>query len=365
MPSDRQRSRPSLCLNMIVKNEAPVIARCLASVRPWIDHWVIVDTGSGDGTQQLVRECMEGLPGSLHERPWVDFAHNRNEALELARPHGDYLLFIDADEQLRVPQGFAWPRLQADGYMLSCHMAGTEYQRNALIATRTAWHWEGVLHEYLTAERHGPWQMLQGPFIDVSHDGARARDPQTYLRDIAVLEKAVRDQPGNARNVFYLAQSHRDAGQLESSLHWYRQRVAMGGWAEEQWFAMLQVAVLLERTQADPSSVREAYLAAYAARPQRAEPLCELARYHRLRSEFALACLYARQAAALPRPAEDILFVDAQVYAWRALDELAVSAYYTPLRDAGRAALQQLLAQRLYPDGERARIEANRPFYGL
>jgi glycosyltransferase involved in cell wall biosynthesis len=70
----------TICLNMIVKNEAPVIGRCLASVRPLIDQWVIVDTGSTDGTQALIREALADLPGVLIERPWVDFAHNRNEA---------------------------------------------------------------------------------------------------------------------------------------------------------------------------------------------------------------------------------------------------------------------------------------------
>lgn len=350
---------------MIVKNEAPVITRCLASIKPWIDHWVIVDTGSTDGTQTRIRNFMADIPGSLYERPWIHFAHNRNEALELARPHADYLLFIDADEELCVPEGFRWPALDADGYMLACHMAGVEYQRNALISTRVDWRWEGVLHEYLTAPKHGPWQTLVGPHIQVSHDGARARDPTTYLRDIALLEQALRDQPDNARNVFYLAQSHRDAGQLEASLHWYRRRVQMGGWAEEQWFAQFQVAVLLERTHADPSSVREAYLAAYAARPQRAEPLCELARYHRERAEYALACLYACRAVDTPRPADDILFVDAQVYAWRALDELAVSAFYTPFREQGKVALQRLLAERRYPESEQPRMESNRRFYGL
>src|SRR5438045_7008981 len=30
-----------ICLAMLVRNEAPVIARCLASVRPLIDHWVV------------------------------------------------------------------------------------------------------------------------------------------------------------------------------------------------------------------------------------------------------------------------------------------------------------------------------------
>ena len=80
---------PTICLNMIIKNEAPVIRRCLDSVKPFIDSWVIVDTGSSDDTQQIVRDTMAGLPGELHERPWKNFGHNRNEALELARtcPH--------------------------------------------------------------------------------------------------------------------------------------------------------------------------------------------------------------------------------------------------------------------------------------
>ena len=76
---------PRICLNMIVKDEAPVIERCLRSVKPWIDHWVIVDTGSSDGTQAMIRKFMADLPGVLHERPWRDFAHNRNQAMALAR----------------------------------------------------------------------------------------------------------------------------------------------------------------------------------------------------------------------------------------------------------------------------------------
>jgi len=349
---------------MIVKNEAPVITRCLASVRPLIDHWVIVDTGSTDGTQDIVRRFLQDVPGSLHERPWKNFAHNRNEALELARPQADYLLFIDADEQLRVPEGFSWPRLDADGYMFTCRMNDCEYLRNAMVATRVPWRWEGVLHEFLTAPAHGAWQTVTGPLIDVSHDGARARDPQTYLRDIAVLEQALRDAPGNTRYAFYLAQSLRDAGRLQEAREAYRRRAAMGGWDEECWYAAMQVAVLTEQLQAPAHEVREGYLAAYAQRPRRAEPLCELARYHRLRSEFALAHLYAQQAVRIRRP-DDILFVDAAVYAWRALDELTVSAFYVQDFEQGHWALQRLLDERLFPQAEAARIKANRPFFGL
>ncbi|WP_395027842.1 glycosyltransferase family 2 protein [Comamonas odontotermitis] len=349
---------------MIVKNETPVIERCLASVRPWIDYWVIVDTGSIDGTQALVHKAMEGVPGELHERPWKDFGHNRNEALQLARPQADYLLFIDADEQLTVPAGFTWPRLTADGYYLTCRMDGLEYQRNGLIATDVDWRWMGVLHEYLDAPHAQPWQLLHGPAIDVSHDGARARDPSTYLKDAALLEKALKNEPDNIRYVFYLAQSYRDARQHEASLAQYQRRASMGGWEEERWFAQFQAATQLEKVSAPPQTVQEAYLSAYAARPQRAEPLCMLARYYRERGDFALAALFALQASRIPMPT-DILFVDTEVYRWRALDELAVSAYYTPHRAQGREALCQLLAEQQFPAYERQRIEANQQFYGM
>ncbi len=383
-PTPKDHRKPELtriCLNMIVKNEAPVIARCLASVKPWIDRWTIVDTGSTDGTQALVRKIMGDLPGALHERPWIDFAHNRNEALALARAGmegaagaEDYVLFIDADETLRMPEGFRWPRLADDGYRFQCELGGWQYQRNALVKAGQPWRWEGVLHEYLTQDPAHAWQHLPGPAIVVSRDGARARDPHTYLRDIEVLERALSKDPANARYCFYLAQSYRDAGKLEASLKQYQARVAMGGWEEERWFALFQIAVLTERLAADaahaanpayaPGAVRDAYLAAYQARPARAEPLCELARYHRLRGEFALAHLYAQQAAAMPCPA-DTLFVDASVYAWRALDELTVSAYYVGALAQGKAALQKLLAEERFPPTESTRIQSNRPYYGL
>jgi glycosyltransferase involved in cell wall biosynthesis len=89
--------KPSICLCMIVKDEAGVIERCLRSVLGLIDRWVICDTGSTDGTQELVRSSLEEIDGDLHQRPWVDFGHNRTEVMELARGTADYLLLLDAD----------------------------------------------------------------------------------------------------------------------------------------------------------------------------------------------------------------------------------------------------------------------------
>ena len=111
-------------LCMIVKDESHVIARCLTSVRPWISHWVIVDTGSTDGTQKLVRELLDGIPGQLLEEPWLDFGSNRSSALAAARPHTAYTLMIDADETFEAPPGWNWPELTTDSVQLR-HRSGS------------------------------------------------------------------------------------------------------------------------------------------------------------------------------------------------------------------------------------------------
>jgi len=347
---------------MIVKNEARVIRRCLDSVRPFVDHWVIVDTGSMDGTQDIIRTTFADIPGELHERPWRNFGVNRTEALELARGKADYLLFVDADELLRAPHDFDWPELTQDAYFLTVEYANTTYSRGALVSARRPWRWTGVLHEYLDCTPAAPFTPLEWPRIVVSHDGARARDPKTYEKDASILEKALLDEPHNARYAFYLAQSYRDAGMPEKAIDAYHRRATMAGWAEETFYALYEIGRMSERLGRLPAEVQGAYLAAYQFRPQRAEPLYQLARYHRERREFALAYLFARQAAAIPRPA-DILFVDDDIYRWRNLDEFSVAASWTGAMSEGREATERLIAEGNLPAAERSRVEGNLDFY--
>jgi hypothetical protein len=190
----------------------------------------------------------------------------------------------------------------------------------------------------------------------------RSRDPLTYLKDAALLEDALTHDPDNARNVFYLAQSYRDAGDLVRSRDLYTRRAEMGGWDEEVWFSLYQAAILEERLGADAAVVSAAYLRAFQKRPTRAEPLVSLASFHRRREEHAIAWIYARQAAACPRPS-DLLFVEDAVYRWRALDELAVSAFYAGKLDEGRIAMLRLLQEDSIPRTERQRIWKNLQFY--
>lgn len=352
-----------LTLCMIVKDEAKVVARCLASVRPLVTGWVVVDTGSTDGTQAVVREAMEGVPGELHERPWRDFASNRNEAIDLASKLGDYLLVVDADDAIEVPPGFRLPPLTEDAYQLLVRYGATGYYRTQIFNWRRGYRYEGVLHELLASRTAGPEARLEGLVYRVHGGGARSADPAKYRNDARVLERALEAEPGNPRNAFYLAQSWRDAGELEKARACYRACAAMGGWAEEVFYSLHEVAKLSERLGAPEAEVIAAYLRAYEVRPTRAESTCSLARYLRLRDRVVVAYPFARVAASTPRPG-DRLFLDESVYAWRALDELSVSAYWAGEYRVALEATEALLRSPGLPDEDgadrpRARAEAN------
>lgn len=345
---------------MIVKNEAPVIRRCLDSVKPLIDHWVIVDTGSTDGTQQIVRDHMEGIPGELHERPWKDFAHNRSEALELARPHSDYTLIVDADDVIEVPKGYTLPRLKADAYYLDIDHPPVRYQRLQVVNNAKPWRYRGVLHEFLACDGAGPAGKL--PLLyRMNFDGARRRDPTTFERDARVLADALAAETDpflRSRYTFYLAQSCRDSGDRERALALYLDRATMGYWQEEVYVSLLEAARLMEKLGRPTEQVIEAYLKAAAAGPRRIEALHGAARCCRVHERYEEGYGYAKSGLRIRRPT-DGLFVETWIHDWGMLDEYSILCYWIGrYRDSLEACLSILTAEHC-PESERPRILEN------
>ncbi len=219
--------KETICLNMIVKDESHVIRRCLESVKPLIDYWVIVDTGSSDSTKEIIQKCLADIPGELHERSWVHFGHNRNEALALAQGKGDYLLFMDADDYLVFSPHFTLPSLIHDEYSIFINHRGLCYSRTHLVRAALDWKWHGSVHEYIHSPQVRTRAKLEGITNYVMTEGARSRDPEKYHKDAAMLEQSFKEDPTNGRTVFYLAQSYRDAGDTDKAIVWYTKRAAM------------------------------------------------------------------------------------------------------------------------------------------
>lgn len=347
-------------MNLICRDEEQVIERCIRSTMPVIDSWCIVDTGSTDRTKEIIRDVLRGLPGKLYSQPWRDFGFNKTAAIKRARNHAHYALLLDADDVIEV-EGEASPRLslKADCYDLRVFYNNLEYDRPHVVKTDLDFHYVGVRHEYLTCR--GDFTKggrIEGLRYRVVGGGARSRDPKKFLHDAEALIEDLKRDPHNGRTLYYIGQSYRDAGDREMAREWFVKRGAMPGWPEETFMALFEAAKCVELTGKSADEVTCAYLRAWESRPERAEPLYELARYLRTHGDrFRAAYEFARIACTIPRP-DDKLFVDMDVYRWRAADEMAIAAFYVDKKDEGAAICERILKEDL-PESDRKRVEKN------
>lgn len=353
---------PTICLNMIIRNESHIIRELLESVAPYITTWVIVDTGSDDGTQDIVRNFFaeRGIPGFLFERPWRNFGANRTEAMQLAQGHAEYIWMMDADDILVGKPDLS--RMAADSYKVPIKYGDLAFQRRQLFRNGLPWRWVGVVHEYPTCDKPATEELLPGDFwVQARTVGARSHDPEKYLRDAELLLAEVQRNPDDCRSVFYLAQSYRDYGDLRSARQWYTRRAEMGEWDQEVFCALLRVAECMAGLEEPWPMVLDAYLKAWAYRPVRAEPLCAIATHYRTNREWQLGYLFAKRATEIPLPA-DILFVRNGMYNITCHDELAICASWIGKHEESFAACQRLLARDDLAGPARDRIVTNRNF---
>ena len=254
----KKKQKITLCLNMIVKNEAKVIATTLANLCASIefDYWVISDTGSTDNTQQIIQDFFleKGIPGELVSHEWRDFGYNRTKALECAYDKTDYLLIFDADDSLHGNFKLPFTNSNADRYMLKIGK-GFEYVRPLLINNRKRWEFKGVLHEFLSNIDPVNEDATVGGdyYIESGRTGNRSQNPTKYYDDAMVLEKAYHkelelpDKGLSGRYAFYCARSYKDAGEKhhDKAIEWYK--IVLGiphHWVQEKYYAALEIGIM-------------------------------------------------------------------------------------------------------------------------
>lgn len=372
---------PELTLCMIVKDEALVIERCLASVKPFLKRWSILDTGSTDGTQDIIRKFMADLPGVLHERPWKEYDGSRTEAMELASQVCDkqgWLMLIDADEIFTVQGALTLP----DEEHFDCYNAWltrcqgcNKWGRSAFVRASKGWHYILPRHEGLYG-RGGNKPTYPHPIPNITilstSDGSRARRDayERYMEDAQVLEKWLASNPHHpvrARAQYYLAQSYRDAATgktppdpeaLRKALQAYLLRTAMGGEEQEVQSAHQWAAECMRKLGFPWEMEMKQHLAAYQQRPSRAEPIFHIGEHYRQAGQYHLAELFLRKAAAIPPTGDTYQDVNRSIYAWKAKEELAVAVSWLGNWAEAKKLFREVLKQDLAAH-DRLRIEQN------
>ena len=321
---------PIVGLVMIVKDEEAVLERALLSVLPYISTYVIVDTGSTDGTKDVIRRCLADLSGQILDRPWTNFGVNRSEALALCDGRMDWALMLDADDNMAgpVPPSDLWAHSTADGFALRIQHGAIWHQRIQIFRTGIGWAYEGVVHESPVCRSKDKTTVVMLPpetYMVTRCEGARSRDPLKYQKDAALIEAELAKKPGNPRLLFYLAQSYRDAGNKEKAIAtYYRYIDCSGAWAQETYTALVNLINLIE---SEDEKIRLTWLAIEIC-PDRVEAPFTLLSGRRKAGLVATQQIYAIGAAVSNRvPPPGALFVNPDIYAWGLDDELAIAAF--------------------------------------
>jgi glycosyltransferase involved in cell wall biosynthesis len=327
-----------VCLNMIVKNESAIIERCLASVAPFVDCYVIADTGSTDDTKEKIKTFFaeRGIEGQIVEFPFENFEQARNAAIQAAEDSEfffDFLLLTDADMELVVGDPSVKDGLTANAYLVKQRAgAGLAYDNARLLKRGVGGRYFGVTHEYLNVEgeiARFPESVIR--FIDHACGSNRADKAE---RDIRLLLAGLEDDPENGRYHFYLAQTYFEQGRYEDSLAHYIKRQQIEGFDEEVWFSQMAEA-LCEAKLGRIDAFENKMLRAFQSRPSRSEPLYRLAQHYLRTEQYALCALICEEGLTIPVP-DDLLFVETAVYERGFKELFAISGFYVPTKK-GRA----------------------------
>jgi glycosyltransferase involved in cell wall biosynthesis len=387
-----------LALNFICKNESHVIERMLNSAKSITDLIVVNDTGSTDGTQDIIRKFGEenNIPTYVFERPFDDFEKSRTWAMtklsevvaelkwDADKVHG---YWFDCDEQLIIDPSFNKNQFTADLYMINTYIGQMKYTRNTFFKVSKPFRWYGPVHEFIVCDDQNITSGLAtGIHVNVSMDGAswQGKISEKYLSHSHKLENYINENRQDPRWIFYTAQSYHDSAsipdnkeeneeRLRRSLKYYKERTERtDGYVEEIYYSHYRMGTIMRNLEHPWNLTMQQCLKAYAIEPSRGESIKTIIDYYLQMGEWHLSYLYTKFAYETfhgknPYPRK-LLFVDESLYIWKFAEAHAAACFYTGRADEAKKVYAEILKAvksnpTAFTPDDLAKIEMNGQFF--
>jgi GT2 family glycosyltransferase/tetratricopeptide (TPR) repeat protein/2-polyprenyl-3-methyl-5-hydroxy-6-metoxy-1,4-benzoquinol methylase len=234
--------RPKISLCMIVRDNETTIGPCLASIRPWVDEIIVVDTGSTDRTPDICRE----YGARMFEFPWCDdFSAARNESIRHAT--GEWIFWMDSDDTIPEEQGRKLRKLAYSkhetgvfGYTMQVHCPSVSDSGGAtqwtvvdhvkLFRNLPELRFEHRIHEQIIPAIRRVGGKVQFTDLHVVHSGSD-QSPATRARklerDYRILKLDLADKADHPFVLFNLGMTFEDDGKYEQACEYLERCLAV------------------------------------------------------------------------------------------------------------------------------------------
>lgn len=281
---------PSISATLIVRDACDSIAECLQSFIENVDEVVVVDTGSVDGTLEVLEDLRRAHSHLRIEHfAWIDdFAAARNAALDHAT--GDWVLWIDADDVAENAHEFR--RLAADQpddvravYLPYDVRPGTTFWRERLVR-RGQYRWAYPVHETLCLVEgtSAASRTVRSEVARIVHRKEEESHDRTNERNLAIHrayheQLSAEGELADGRSYFYFANDLHAGGYFEEAIRRYWQAIAVSTWHDERYQAHHYVAECL-RKMGRPGEAIAVYLLALEVDPSWPDAYFGIAKCH-------------------------------------------------------------------------------------
>lgn len=299
-----------LCI--MVKNAGPLFETVLTENLPFIDRWTILDTGSTDGTQDIVRRVLAKKKGALYEEPFINFRDSRNRCLDLAGKSCKYLLMLDDTYAMRGDLRTFLNIIRGDqfasSYSLLILSDDVEYYSNRVTMSERGLRYIYTIHEVIQDTRNKENVVIPKDAAFIHDHRADYMEKRTMDRkkyDLKLLFDMVREDPDNPRHYYYLAQTYNLLEDYENAAYWFKRRATttLKGHDQEAVDSWFELARLYNFKLKKPwAECKATYDECFKRDPSRPEALYFIGVHHFLEGEKKEAFDYFKRAFLLGYP---------------------------------------------------------------
>jgi glycosyltransferase involved in cell wall biosynthesis len=217
---------------MLVKNESQTIEDAILSLYFAVDEFVIIDTGSTDGSQDIVKKYPKVRLIEKEVFPWR-FDTARNISLKACK--GDRVIYIDADEVCSTDAGIVRKTLMKGRDRIKCvgniitKQTGSTWHMNVLTTEPRAFPLDGnicfrnAVHNELNIGNQkydtDGTDIQYWHFVNVDTDKQSRRTERT--KDLLNRERReAATNPHNFRHYYMCAKMSSHVGELKEALKW-------------------------------------------------------------------------------------------------------------------------------------------------